>query len=106
VFPGGSAPERERAARLAGATPQAVAAPPLGLDALAGLLAGAQVVVGVDTGLSHLAAALGRPTVALYCGSDPALTGVYAGGRAINLGRPGAPPTAAEAIDAVAGLLH
>ena len=46
---------------------------------MAGLLAGAHAVVGVDTGLTHLAAALGRPVVALYCGTHPELTGVYAG---------------------------
>lgn len=33
----------------------------LGIPALASLLSGAQRVVGVDTGLTHLAAALGRP---------------------------------------------
>jgi heptosyltransferase-1 len=51
----------------------------LGIHGIAGLLAGARAVVGVDTGLTHLAAALGRPVVALYCGTDPGLTGVYAG---------------------------
>jgi heptosyltransferase-1 len=40
---------------------QAVAAPPMGIAELAQLLAGARLVVGVDTGLSHIAAALGRP---------------------------------------------
>jgi ADP-heptose:LPS heptosyltransferase len=40
------------------------ASPPLG--ALAGLLAGASVYVGNDSGISHLAAACGAPTVALF----------------------------------------
>ena len=47
------------------------------LDELARLFAGARAVVGLDTGLTHLAAALGVPTVGIYCGSDPALTGLY-----------------------------
>ncbi|MBI3153909.1 MAG: lipopolysaccharide heptosyltransferase I, partial [Burkholderiales bacterium] len=64
ALPAGSAQGRDRALRLAGQMAAAVAAPPLELAARAQLLAGAQLVVGVDTGLAHLAAALGRPTLA------------------------------------------
>ena len=49
--------------------------PRLGLDALASLMDQAQAVVGVDTGLLHLAAALGKPGLALYTATPPALTG-------------------------------
>jgi heptosyltransferase-1 len=70
----------------------------MNLADLAGLLAGATLVVGVDTGLVHLAAALDRPTLALYCGSDPTLTGVLAGANAVNLGGPGAAPKASEVV--------
>lgn len=104
VLPGGSDAERARAGRLAAQMADAVAAPPLALDAMAQLLAGAQLVVGVDTGLSHLAAALGRPTLAIFCGSSPELTGVHAGAKAINLGKAGACPSAEEAIAAVENL--
>jgi len=100
VLPGGSPAERARAARLARDLGRAVAAPPLNLTELAGLMASARVVVGVDTGLVHLAAALARPTLALYCGSDPALTGVLGGGAYLNLGGLGAPPGAAEVVAA------
>ena len=42
---------------------------------LGGVLAGATLAVGNDTGPTHLAAALGLPTIALFSGdSDPALT--------------------------------
>lgn len=101
VLPGGSAEERERAARLATGMQQAVAAPPLGIAELAQLLAGARVVVGVDTGLSHIAAALGRLTFCLFAGSHPELTGVHAGDTAINLGGAGAAPTASQVVAAV-----
>ena len=37
--------------------------------------------LGVDTGLTHLAAAVGVRTVGIYCGSDPALTGIYGASR-------------------------
>lgn len=109
ILPAGSAVERERAARIAagldGAQLRAIAAPSLGIKELAGLMAGARVIIGVDTGLTHLAAALDRPTVALFCGSDPRLTGVFADARAINLGTLGAPPTAAVVIETCRALL-
>lgn len=106
VLPGGSSAERSRAERIAARLGgRAVATPPMTLAELAGLLGGAQIVVGVDTGLVHLAAALGRPTVALYRASDPALTGVLAGRQAINLGGPGASPSAGSVVAAARALL-
>jgi len=86
VLPSGNPLERERAARLAAAIPGAVAAPPLSITELASLLKGAQAVIGVDTGLSHLAVALETPTVALYVATDPGLTGVVGSGFHRNLG--------------------
>ena len=105
VLPAGSPAERERAGRIAAMLGRAVAAPPLSLAELASLMAGARVVVGVDTGLTHLAAALDRPTVAIFCGSDPQLTGVFAGTRAINLGGIGQPPGAGEVLASCRRLL-
>jgi heptosyltransferase-1 len=105
LLPAGSASERERAARLAQAIPAAVALPPLSLTELAGQLAAARIVIGVDTGLVHLAAALGRPTLALFSASDPALTGVYATTPAINLGARGMPPEVDAVLTAATPLL-
>lgn len=97
LLPAGNALERERAARIVARIPQAVAMPAAGLGELARQLAAARIVVGVDTGLVHLAAALGRPTLALFAASDPTLTGVLAATPAINLGSRGQPPS----VDAV-----
>ncbi|MBL8485460.1 MAG: lipopolysaccharide heptosyltransferase I [Rhodocyclaceae bacterium] len=96
VLPAGSKVERARAERLAQNMRRAQCAPPSNLTQLAGLLAGAAAVVGVDTGLTHLAAALGRPTVAVFGATDPMLTGVHAGAQAVNLGRMGQLPDAQE----------
>jgi len=101
VLPWGSGRERERSARIAEKLRAATVPPPLSLDDLAGLFAGAKAVVGVDTGLAHLAAALGVPTVGVYCGTDPAATGIYGCARALDLGGIGHAPTAAQVIAAV-----
>jgi heptosyltransferase-1 len=59
------------------------------LDEVAAMIAGAAVVVGVDTGLVHVAAALGMPLVAIFVGSAPGLTGPMGAGPITTLG--GAP---------------
>ena len=101
VFPGGTDEERRRAAQLASGIPEALAAPAMGLAEAAALIARAQLVAGVDTGLTHLAVALGRPTVGIYTATRPELTGLHGPG-AVNLGGPGAPPTVAAVAEALA----
>ena len=98
VLPGGSAIERERAARLAGQIAGAIAAPPLRIDELAGLLAGACGAIGVDTGLTHLAVAVKTPTVAIYTATEPGLTGVYGAGYHRNLGGKAQVPAVASVL--------
>ena len=98
VFPSGSDAERQRAARIVAAVPGAVSAPAMNLRELAGLIGGAALAIGVDTGLAHLAAALRVPTVALYVSTDPALTGVHGTGFVRNLGQAGRPPQVAAVL--------
>jgi heptosyltransferase I len=76
VLPWGNEAERQRAEEIAAAVPGTLVLPRLGLDALAVILDRADAVVGVDTGLMHLAAGLGKPGLALYTATRPALTGV------------------------------
>lgn len=96
VFPGGSPAERADAARLAAATRGGMVAPEMALPEAAALLRHASAVVGVDTGLTHLAVALGTPTVGIYVATQPGLTGLLGGERAVNLGGPGQVPSAAD----------
>ena len=92
VLPWGSEAERERAERIAGAIGTATVPARMSLRELGELFCASRGVVGVDTGLTHLAAALGVPTVGIYCGSDPTLTGIYGAARARNVGARGRTP--------------
>ena len=105
VLPWGSEPERERSESLAGQMGLAVVPPRLSLRQAAAMLAASRAAVGVDTGLTHLAAALKTPVAAIYCASDPGLTGVYASTPHTNLGGVGLPPAADEVIAALAELI-
>jgi heptosyltransferase I len=98
LLPWGSDEERRRCARIASAIGGAVVPRHLGLGELASLMRDARCVVGVDTGLTHLAAALRVPALAIFCGSDPLLTGLHGGGRLANLGAAGRPPALAEVL--------
>ncbi|GAA5163908.1 lipopolysaccharide heptosyltransferase I [Viridibacterium curvum] len=93
VLPAGNARERERAERLAAQMPAASVAPPSSLTELASVMQAARCVVGVDTGLTHLAAALDVPVAAIAVSTDPALTGVHGGPSALNLGGIGLIPS-------------
>ena len=96
VLPWGSArrARAQRAPRRA-AKPARSVPPRQTLPALATLLARAELVVGVDTGLVHLAAALGTPTVSLFVATDPRSRGVErASARARDLGGVGVVPDA------------
>jgi heptosyltransferase-1 len=105
LLPWGSASERARSEALALGEPDATVLPRQSLPALAGILARAELVVGVDTGLVHLAAALGAPTIALFTATDPALAGVErASANARDLGDAGRTPDVAE-VQAAAGAL-
>ena len=101
VLPWGDAREQARARRIAAGLADAEVPPRMGLDELADLFLNASHVVGVDTGLTHLAAALGVRTLGVYCGTDPALYGLRAR-NALNVGGEGSPPSAAEVMKGLA----
>lgn len=76
-LPWGAPHEQERAKRLAEGFDYVEVLPRMSLEEVARVLAGAKFVVSVDTGLSHLTAALDRPNVTLYGPTDPGLIGGY-----------------------------
>ena len=62
-------------------------------------------MVGVDTGLTHIAAAFARPTIEIYCDSPRWKTEGNWSPNIINLGDRGAPPSVAEVLAAAQSLL-
>ncbi|WP_366515126.1 lipopolysaccharide heptosyltransferase I [Paludibacterium sp.] len=103
VFPWGNEKERQRAMRLAGALSHAMVAPRMTLIEAASALGHAKAVVGVDTGLSHLANALDVPQVAIYTDTDPQLTGVCETSCAVNIGGIGQMPSVDAVLAALSG---
>jgi len=76
-LPWGNAAELARAQRLAADLPGVTILPRLKLAGIAAEVAGATACVAVDTGLGHLAAAFGVPTVSLFGPTDPGYTGAW-----------------------------
>jgi heptosyltransferase-1 len=66
-----------------------------------GLVAGAQMTIGVDTGLTHLSAILGLPTIELYCDSPRWKTEGYWSPKIHNLGDKGQPPGVEEVLSII-----
>jgi heptosyltransferase-1 len=113
VLPWGSAAERAAAELLASRAADAptahgevssVVAAAMSLPEAAALLAHARVVVGVDTGLLHIAAALDAPTVGLFGATPRWRYAPYWSPHAINLGsygELGAQPAVANVVEAL-----
>ena len=107
LLPWGSATEEARSRRLAEGSPFAIVPPRQTLPDLASLASHAEVVVGVDTGLTHLAAALRTPTVAVFTATDAFLAGVArTGPHARDTGGNGHVPTHEDVVAAVADVLR
>jgi len=106
VLPWGSAKEKIRSERLTAAIPNAISPPKLDLIQASALLGNARAVIGVDTGLSHLSAALDVPTIGIYTATEPGLTGLHAGARAINLGGIRTSPSVDSILSTLAPLLN
>jgi heptosyltransferase-1 len=102
LLPWASHAELQRANEIASMLSTATVLPKLNIAELASVISQAQAAIGVDTGLTHLAAALNIPTIAIYTDSNPKLNGVIAGASlpAINLGNIGQIPTSHEVFNA------
>jgi heptosyltransferase-1 len=105
LLPWGSDAEKQSAQQLAGQMPNARVLPKLSMMEAVVLAQRAALAVGVDTGLTHIAAAYNRPTVELYIDSPRWKTEGNWSPNVINLGDLGKPPGAAEVEQAALTLL-
>ena len=76
LFPWGNEREYQRAKQLATTHPQAYCLPKCSLAELVALIQKADAIIGMDTGLMHIAAAFNKKGIALYPVTQPKLTGV------------------------------
>ncbi|MBI3699010.1 MAG: lipopolysaccharide heptosyltransferase I [Afipia sp.] len=101
LLPWGTDAERIRSERIAAAIPGARVLERQPLNEVAKIIASASLVVGVDTGLLHLAAAYSVPLIAVFLTTDPGLTGPVGSGSITVVGGKNAYPSFERVIEAV-----
>jgi heptosyltransferase-1 len=106
VFPWGNVAENAVSQLLASQISGALVPPAFSIEEAFSVIAGAALTVGVDTGLTHLAAVLNRPTVEIYCDSPLWKTEGYWSDRICNVGDIQDPPSAQEVLEASLKLLQ
>jgi heptosyltransferase-1 len=91
--------------RYEGVWPTSVIPPFVSVADAASLVAGARLVVGLDTGFTHLAGALGRPTVGIFCDFDATQCAVSGDGPCESFGGVGVVPPVADVASAIERML-
>jgi heptosyltransferase-1 len=86
ILPWGSAAEMKVSALIANQIPGAIVPRAFSIEEAHSLVAHAALTIGVDTGLTHLAAVLGKPTIEIYCDSPRWKTEGYWSKNIVNLG--------------------
>lgn len=97
----GSADESARAQALIQDYANARVMPRMSLREVAGLLASCTLMVGLDSGLTHLSAGLGRPTIGIYKASTPVRTPLEGASYTASLGDRGNAPSAETVLSAI-----
>ena len=105
VLPWGSDAEMKVSALIASQVPGAIVPRAFSIEEVYRLVAHAALTIGVDTGLTHLAAVLGKPTIEIYCDSPRWKTEGYWSGHIVNLGDFRSIPQANAVLQAAEALL-
>jgi len=100
IFPWGNSKEKLISEQLAKEVPNAIVPEAFSIQDAFVINAQAKLVIGVDTGLTHLAAVLGVPTIELYIDSPKWKTEGYWSQQVINLGDKQQAPTLKEVLTA------
>ena len=101
LFPWGSPEEMKISALMASQVPGAIVPRAFSIEEAYSLVAHSALTIGVDTGLTHLSAVLGKPTVEIYCDSPKWKTEGYWSGNIANVGDWQRIPSIDEVLKAV-----
>jgi heptosyltransferase-1 len=101
LFPWGSPEEMKVSALMASQVPGAIVPRAFSIEEAYRLVAHAALTIGVDTGLTHLSAVLGKPTVEIYCDSPRWKTEGYWNPLIANLGDMQSAPSVDAVLNAV-----
>ena len=99
LLPWGSEAEEKESNFIASQIPGAIVPRAFSIEEAYRLIAHAALTIGVDTGLTHLAAVLGKPTVEIYCDSPRWKTEGYWSSHIANLGDMQKPPSVQAVLD-------
>jgi heptosyltransferase-1 len=105
VLPWGSDAEKAVSQALCKQIPGSFVPNRFSIEQAFSVIHSAALTIGVDTGLTHLAAVLGRPTIEIYCDSPLWKTEGYWSNQIINLGDMQSPPNAQDVLTASLKLL-
>ncbi len=105
ILPWGSPAEKLVSQSIAREIPNAFVPSAFSIQEAFSVITSAALTVGVDTGLTHLAAVLGKPTVEIYCDSPRWKTEGYWSNQICNVGDMQNPPGIQEVLDASLKLL-
>jgi heptosyltransferase-1 len=105
VLPWGSFAEKQVSQEIARQIPGALVPQAFSIEDAFSVITHAALTIGVDTGLTHLAAVLGRPTVEIYCDSPRWKTEGYWAKNICNVGDIDNPPSASEVVATALTLL-
>ncbi len=105
IFPWGSPEEMKISALMASQVPGAIVPRAFSIEEAYRLVAHAVLTIGVDTGLTHLAAVLGKPTIEIYCDSPRWKTEGYWSSNIANLGDFKSVPQVNSVLQAAEALL-
>jgi heptosyltransferase-1 len=100
-LPWGAAHEQQVAIDISNGVPGARVLPPMSIEECAQRIRTAALVVGVDTGLVHLAYALGRPAIMIFTATSRRHFGIDVPGRVVSVGDESRSPSVGEVMTQV-----
>ncbi len=101
ILPWGNAKEKQVSQRLCSKIPGSVVPEAFSLEQAFSIVAGAEMTIGVDTGLTHLSAIMYKPTIEIYCDSPRWKTEGFWSTKIKNLGDTASPPAVKQVLETV-----